>query len=393
MPQTYLRNTRRARARGRPAARNGRRIRRTRAFNGRGRRRLVPRTRRLRIKRRARKMVDTIMKTNMANKQNYVVSICDIAQVNSPPVAGSANSPQQDLFGPLSFYFTTGTTFNGGNATTADAHSLLGIVDITAISDIIRRDEAATAVASGVTGQQNFLGETKFYVEDCYQNYQLTSQSNSVITLYMYYCEFRRDCVNAQSQYNVTNLLYQGWTQRGLVIDSSLVSGSPSGDAPGDITPFDSHKFCSYVNIYKTEKVLMDPGTQVNKTIRASSKFINFDHYYTFTQLGPSLANESRSRDYSHRAGEKFILFRMLGQPTVRQTTSNGVAIGTNEGGYTCPKIAMITKTHYTYQSISRQQPKITRGLPVGFYNPFQSNDNGFMIVDESGIESGGVNA
>lgn len=391
MPATYLRNSRRLRARGRPARRNGRSRRRVRPGNRVRGRRVVARTRRPRIKRSIQSIINKVMTTNMANKQNYVTSCCDVAVANPPLVGGTQMNPAADVTGQTSFYFTVGTTPNGVSGTT-DARPLLDMHDIIKMGDVIRQDQTGTVTAGGTVIPQDNIGETKFYVEDCYQNYQLSNACNSVITLYMYTCQIRRDIINGQSCYNITNLLTQGWSQRDFIIGSKT-TGSPPGDAPADLTPFDSHKFCSFVKILKTEKVLMDPGTQVNRTIRANQKIINYDHYFTYSSLAGSQTTESRSQDYSHRAGAMFILFRMVGQPAVRAQTTNGVTSGTQLGTYTVPKIAMITKTHYTFQSISRQAPKGIREVAQGFYDPYIATDNGLIINDENGTIVNGTQA
>lgn len=391
MPATYLRNTRRQRARGRPARRNGRSSRRVRPGNRVRGRRLAARSRRPRVKRSIRAIVNKVMTTNMANKQNYITSCCDVAVANGPYVGGTQSQPAADVIGQTSLYFTVGTTPNGVSGTT-DARPMLDMHDVIRMGDTIRTDNTGTFTAGGTVLPQDLLGETKFYVESCYQNYQLTNQCNSVITLYMYTCQIRRDIINGQSCYNITNLLTQGWSQRDFIVNPKT-TGNPPGDAPADLTPFDSHKFCSFVKILKTEKVLMDPGTQVNRTIRASDKIINFDHYFTYTSLAGSQTTESRSQDYSHRAGAMFILFRMIGQPSVRQQTVNSVTTGTQLGAYTVPKIAMITKTHYTFQSISRQSPKGIREVAQGFYDPYMATDGGEIINDENGQVTGGQQA
>lgn len=235
--------------------------------------------------------------------------------------------------------------------------------------------------------------ETKFFIKNCFQTHEIVNMSNGHTTLYAYKCVFRQDIsysfngtAGANGYQSPINLLGDGFYQRGV---TGLGRGRNNiGCTDCDLSPFDSHKFCSMVKILKTSKHDLDAGQIIKFSItKRRPVYINMDHYYT-----PNASNQttfaSLTPDYTHRKGEMFYLFRIEGQP------SNGNGTGTLSTSifYTSPKVNMITKTHYNATWLNPTLNRIVNNDANNYLAPVNVGDE-VIMNDENGVKVQETNA
>lgn len=342
------------------------------------RRRRVPSKLRRTIKRRTKRK--SLTKTTYGNIKTYLVENADIAVVPPPAVGGGA-----DFVGQTCAYFATGCSAISSPYIAGNCLALNGMAAVVNMADIIRRAEQD----SGSAGPS---GETRFMIKNSVQTYQLVNQANSVATVTAYFCLCQRDVQqisSGDSARDPRTILGDGFYQRGETT-ASVASPAPGINNPqlsdALLSPYDSHRFCSFFKIYKTQTVQMDPGMNKSFILKSNSKFINYDHYTQFTslQINGGGTTEASTLQYSHRKGEQFILFKVVGQPS---------DYANNSPTYTTPKVDMITKTHYNFCAINRQQPIIYRDFAVGFVQRATAGTTATVMVDESGVAAADTKA
>lgn len=358
-------------------AKNGVQVRNTRRAAPKNRRRRVTikRTRR-RIPKKKRK---TNTKTTLGNVKTYLVENADICVVPTASVGGGS-----DYIGQRCAYFAPGCSTSSTITAPGNCLALNGIQAIVNMADIIRKAEQDSG-SPGVTG------ETKYIIKNSSQVYQLVNQSNSIATITAYYCVAQRDVMadsaSSSPQRDPVFILSDGFYQRGETTGTGLapIVGKQNPQLNDTLlSPFDSHRFCSFFKIFKTETYQMDPGMNKSHILKSSNKFINYDHYTQFQNNAYQGGTETYAVQYTHRKGEQFIMFKVTGQPS---------DFNNEQLTFTSPKIDMITKTHYNFQSISRQQPIIYRDFAVGFQQKATTTTVPTIMVDESGVPATATNA
>lgn len=305
---------------------------------------------------RGRKRYSKTTVTN-GNIQTYIQQYADSVQV---PVRGTSGL---DTFGKPCQYMYPGV---GGQ----DSYALGGIRNKLRMADVIATQDIAAQNQFGAQVNPSApLSETKYQILDAYQRYHYVNQSNSIAVMTLYYCIARTDVQFANNETNIRSIIGDGFIQRGL---GSTQSGGNFYINDDELTPYDSHRFCSYFKIYKTERVLADPGRNVMRTIKMGTTMVDTARL-SFTNVTGTGALPSQNPQYAHVKGEKFILLKVTGQPS-------------DDGGanlsYTSPKIDMITVNHYNYRSVCRQQPLIFKDTAVNF-TTFTAAPQ--IMVDESG--------
>lgn len=257
-------------------------------------------------------------------------------------------------------------------------HTLLNIRHLGQIADELMRLYRSNSSAS------NDVLETKFMIKNCFQTHEIVNDSNGHTTLYAYKCMFRQDV--CASFFDVSNsntltpnnyqsplwILGDGFYQRG----SGAVRGENNeGTRDCDLSPYDSHKFCSMIKIIKQTKHDLDAGEIIKFSIKKNKPiFINMDHYYTNPTKNATYGQ--MLPDYNHRKGECFYLFRIEGQPSNSNTDSTQLF-------YTSPNVNMITKTHYNACLMTPNLPRLINFNAIGYGTPGLQA----IISDEQGTK------
>lgn len=299
----------------------------------------------------------------LGNLRTYIQSYADRAVCSIP--AGIATDP----IGKRCTWFTTGDASVNGAA----GIGLNGIGPCLYMADILERDEQTTA------GSAYPVTETKFTIHRSFHEHSLSNMSNGTAMLTIYYCICQRDVINVQNQQSLVTILGDGFFQRGFGAGKGVTN---SGVYDASLTPFDSHKFCSYFKVYKTETCNMDPGQTIKRKLIMGPKRINIDHYTTQTAANQSTL--TADLNFSHRKGEKILLFKLEGQPA---NTAGGKMT------FTSPAVDMITLCNYSYQAINRQAPIITKANAIGFDGSGDTGYNVQIMEDETGAVVQQVNA
>lgn len=297
--------------------------------------------------------------TKVGNVKTYCQEVAGVSTVPRPGTGTAA-----DLIGQLCTYFGPGFDDVG-----YISYTLGGWYHLEAIANILRNAEIDG-------GSSNLCGETKFAISGR-QQYQLVNQSNSVATVNVYHCRVRRDIASTQSFIDPRNLIGDGFWQRQF---GSVRGASNAAVNDALLTPFDSHKFTSEIQILNQSTIKIDPGMNFSKTITMSNHVINWNHYVTFTGSTPG---STYSQDYAHLKGEQFLMFRVLGQPADYNNAN---------ATFTSPKLDYICKSHYNFYSIDRQMPIIYKGPTIGFLQA-AAGAQPTIMVDESGVASSAANA
>lgn len=302
--------------------------------NRRFRKRLGRRPRRIRQKK------TRNIKVTRGNLRNLTEQVADRVTVTTP--AGTAGTP--DSLGKACTWY-----YPGCNSSNFD-YGLGCMYHIIQMSALIEQDEQGASFATT-------LAETEFMVKDSQSKYDFVNCSDAASKLSVYHCTVKRDVINTNSQYDFISMLGDGFYQRG-VSQNGRGRGN-GGVTDATLTPFHSHKFCSYVHVTKVETLILDPGQTITKFVNTGSYYVNSSHYTTQTAVGQTSA--TATLDYSHRRGEKFLFVKVEGQPANDAT---------NRLSYTTPAIDVICTLSYTFQSINRQAPVITRLGAVNFSIP-----------------------
>lgn len=279
-------------------------------------------------------------KTTYGNLRNITHQIADRVVVGiSSGTAGAADTKGKQCT----------WLYTGANSPNFD-YGLGCMSHITYMASIAEVDES-----SAFYGQ--VVPETKYLVKDSQAIYDITNCSDASTKITMYHCTVKRDVINSNSQYNFISLLGDGYFQRGLVAGGRGQANSGVTDAT--LTPFHSHKFCSYIHVGRTETVILDPGQVCKRAVKTGSYNVNMAHYTTSTTAGQT--SGTATLDYSHRRGEKFIFMKIEGQAA--NDSSNRLT-------YTSPAVDLITTMSYTFQAINRQAPTITTLQAINFSVP-----------------------
>lgn len=303
-------------------------------------------------------------KTITGNLRTLTQSIADRVTVPSP--VGTAGTT--DAFGKKCAYLFSGVK-------TGTDYSLGCMTHVINMAALIENDEQSLYI-TGATS------ETKFVIKDANAKYDFVNMSNGSAKLTIYTCVCQRDIINGQLSTNFISILGDGFYQRGLTAGGRGLSDQGVYDA--SLTPFDSHKFCSYFKVLKSEICVMDPGSMQTRTIKTGRQQINMEHYTT--QSATAQNSLQAGLDYSHRRGQKFLFIKVEGQPA----NDNGNET-TRDLSYTTPAIDMITEVSYTFQAVNRQAPIIAQMTSVGFGVPAASGVQ--LMEDETGNVVNQVNA
>lgn len=305
------------------------------------RRRMVKTKRRLgRGSRYSRSKKSSNIRVTKGNLRSYTGQVADRVVVGISSAAAGATDTQGKQ---CTWYYP------GCNSSNFD-YGLGCMNHIIGMATVIETDEQSLAYGS-------VMSETKFLVKDSQQAYDIVNCSDAFAKLSIYHCTLKRDVINTNSQYDFIAMLGDGFFQRGQPVGGRGRGNQAVTDAT--FTPFHSHKFCSYIHVTRVETLLMDPGQVCQKKIQTGSYNVNMEHYTTATAANNN--STSATLDYSHRRGERFLFIKVEGQPANDST---------NRLTYTSPAIDVITTTSYTYQSVNRQAPLITKTNAINFLGP-----------------------
>jgi len=298
--------------------------------------------------------------SELGNIKTYIQQVADFAIPPIPPVGGY----NPDLVGTQCVYIAPGV----GNLNTVLV-PLMGIQDLTAMArDVYTTDPISTN--NSAAGE--FLPCTKFRILNCNAKYTLINQSNSQVHVDIYYIKCRRDIPNTWSMADLHSLLGDGYYQRGYGSSRGLAN---EGIHLASLTPFDSSKFTSLYNIYKTEKVTLNCGNTIKRTLTNGLRYINWDHYET-----PQGAGTAAGQIYSHMKGEKCILFKITPNPAINYGPD-----GSLSNSYSEPLVQLQSVNHYNYQGINSQQPKILKAPAIGFTGYIAPDPDLFIAQNQDG--------
>jgi len=299
--------------------------------------------------------------SELGNIKTYIQQIADFATVN-PPANDNITLP--DLVGTRCVYVAPG---HSNNNTTL--YPLCGQPDLTAIAKDVYNTDPISQLAAFEP-----LPCTKFRILNANSKYKFINQSNSQITVDLFYTICRRDIPSSLSFYDIGTILGDGFNQRGY---GSTAGSGNEGTTLASLTPYDSSKYTSLFNIYKTERVVLNCGNSFNRVVKQGMKYINWEHYERYTSAGSPTV-----QIYSHFKGEKFILFKVTPNPAMLVGPS-GQLLNT----YSEPLVQLQTINHYNYQGINSQQPRIFKADAIGFngYNNPSNTQTPFLAQNQDG--------
>lgn len=299
--------------------------------------------------------------SELGNIKTYIQQIADFVTV-SPPANSNPTTP--DLVGTQCVYMSQGISNNNSTL-----YPLMGIPDLTAIAHDVYQTDPENVGNVPLT-----LPCTKFRILGCNSKYKFINQSNSQVNVDLFYCKSRRDIPNSWSMADLHAVLGDGFYQRGY--GSTRGSGN-EGSSLASLTPYDSSKYTSLFDIYKTEKCIVNCGCTITRVIKHGMRYINWEHYET-----PQAPGSQPSQIYSHMKGEKFILFKITPNPAVAVGPS-GQILNT----YSEPLCQLQTINHYNYQGVNSQQPKIYKAPAIGYngYNNGSDDSAPFLAQNQDG--------
>lgn len=292
------------------------------------------------------------------NVQTYTTTCAD--QFNVSPPSGTAGSA--DAVGKRCIYGYVGGSYNGFNP-------LLGLEHLTSMATMIQAESNA--------GTSSSLPEVRVHMFNGWQTSELVNMTTSDVWVTAYKCMVRRDIPNnANTNYvNMYNLIGAGFYARGVVAGGSFSNNY--GLTYAELTPYDSHRFCSSVKILSQKKTLMPPGNVKKYSVAFKRpQVVNFNHYFTTTAANQTPG--SGTRDVARRTGEMFYLFKFEGVPCNSATTPNQLS-------YTLPKIDMITKTHYNFTQVNCAGP-LANPDSAQNYTTIANTDIS-IVNDDSGLK------
>lgn len=277
--------------------------------------------------------------------------------------AGTGTVGSTDTFGKQCIYGAIGLGLISG----AVFQPLMSIEHIGQIANLIQTEQVNN---SGTTSP-----ECRVHLMNCWSSSDLVNMTTSDIKITAYRCMIRRDVPynSASNLYNVLNILGNGFFQRGV---GTNPYNTNEGLRMAELTPYDSHKFCSSVKIMGQRSRVLRPGDTA--TYKCSNKYtcISWNHYYTQTSAGQ--VPTGGQRDVARRKGEQFWLYKFEGVPA-------NSATNTQQMTYTLPKIDMITKLHYNYVQVNPAPPIATRNV-LGYVGV--ANTDISIINDDSGLKT-----
>nr|UBJ26116.1 capsid protein [Red panda circovirus 5] len=207
--------------------------------------------------------------------------------------------------------------------------------------------------------------ETKFIIKNSKQVTTVINTSNASVLCQSYFCRVRYDIGTGQNYQDLCQLLGDGFFQRGLDTQSGSAN---SGVSDASLSPFDSHKFCSYFNIFKVQKYELEAGATKMLTVQTNKSYtVNTAHLFTGSSrtFPPTF-----SPCILHKKGEMFVFTKFEGIPADSQSGQ----------WYTTPKLDTITKTHYNYVMLSPNPPTLLRKPATGYTAP---GANALTIMQE----------
>nr|UBJ25941.1 capsid protein [Giant panda circovirus 3] len=254
----------------------------------------------------------------------------------------------------------------------AAARPLGGLRDIQDMATLITELEADNTNATA--NLRSF--ETKFVIKNSCQESTIINTSNASILCTTYMCRVRVDIGTNQNYQDVIQAMGDGFFQRGYTAGGSGSANQGCTDA--SLSPFDSHKWCSYFSVMKTMKYELEAGaTKILKVQTKKPYTVNTAHFFQNNsfQYPPSF-----NPTLTHRRGEMFAFTKFEGIPADSSTGQ----------WYTTPKIDMITKTHYNFAMLAPNPPLITRVAATGYTVPTGSTN---IMQEENGQQQIAQNA
>lgn len=295
------------------------------------------------------------------NVQTYSVQLAD--QFVMPPGTGTVGST--DSFGKQCIYGAVGMGLLQG--TNPQFQPLMSIEHIGYIASLIQGEQTNN---SGLQSP-----EVRVHLMNCWSSSDLVNMTTSDIKITAYRCMFRKDVPynSASNYFNIYNMLGNGFFRRAI---GTNPYGTNEGLRMAELTPYDSHLFCSWVKIMGQRSRVLRPGDTA--TYKCSNKYtcINWNHYYTETAANQNPVQGQR--DVARRKGEQFWLYKFEGVPA-------NSATNTGQMTYTLPKIDMITKFHYNYAQVNPAPPIATRTV-LGYVGV--ANTDISIINDDSGLKT-----
>nr|USZ80616.1 capsid protein [Sichuan tick-associated circovirus 2] len=327
---------------------------RARTSKRRPRRRVVKRKR---VTRKPRRRTRKSPKNGVQWKQGNILTLdYDNADTRQVPT-GTANQGKQCTY-----------LVNGQSA----ARPLGGLRDIQDMATLITNLEADN------TNQTSDLRsfETKFVVKNSFQESTIINTSNASVLCVTYMVRCRVDIGTAQPYNDIIQILGDGFFQRGYTTGGNGSGNQGCTDA--SLSPFDSHKWCSYFQVMKTMKYELEAGAtkilrvQTRKPYTLNTAHLFENNLYSFpAQFNPVLY---------HRRGEMFCFTKFEGIPADSSTGQ----------WYTTPKLDMITKTHYNFAMLAPNPPLINRVAATGYTVPTATIN---IMQEEAGVNQVQTNA
>lgn len=245
------------------------------------------------------------------------------------------------------------------SSTIGHVHGLLGIFHMQNIALLLDQNTGAGETTQHVT-------EQKINIIDGYQTSDIVNNSNgpAILTAYKVRCRIDVPQNGTTNYINIFNIMGEGFYQRGIINNTAGVNApfsSNQGMYDAELSPFDSHRFCSQFQIIKQVKSTLDPGMKKTFTVRTGRKIINYNHYGSTQSTGANALTQAQ--DVAHRKGEMFWFYKLEGLPAPATESMSGASKLT----YTTPVCQMITKSHYNFCAINTQFPLITKVPAQGY--------------------------
>lgn len=304
------------------------------------------------------------IKVTKGNLRTLYQQVIDRVQV--PSASGTAGTA--DFTGKRCTYY-----FPGVNQ--SKAYTLSCMTHIINMARTIQLDEQAMLGTTGSITPQP-INETKYLVKDSHQIYDIVNCSNASAVLTFYKCMFQKEVLNGEGQTDLKLMLGDGFYQRNGLGTRGLSNASLYDP---DLSPFESHKFCSYVKILDVSTQILNPGQMTTRRIHTGSYYVNMSHYTTTTSATQTFTEATL--DYAHHKGEMCYLIKVEGQPANDAGAANLT--------YTAPAIDVDSRCTYTYQSVNRQAPAIYQMPAVGYSTPATVQ----IMEDETGAVANSINA
>lgn len=248
-----------------------------------------------------------------------------------------------------------GTLITNGSSTTQVWPHVKDLQDVAyRVADV---DESGSIINPGF-----FTPSVEFYVSNYKAETKFVNQSNAQAIVWVFTAELRRDL--GTNQDNLYILMSQGLFEHTNDLDAAgyNVGSDPNNNnymRDSSITPFDSGKFCSYIKIIKSQRLVLNAGD-----IRST-----FHYKRAQTKVKPAmyldLQNQTQTWNlatakYAAKKGAVFQFFKICGQP------ANGPTAGGVQVNQTMPKIDFTHIYSFTYRHIMDTGAVTTRFPATG---------------------------